>query len=190
MRNVLLTIALLGLFALCSPASANSIDFDGLPQGPLSMPYTEDGITVDVVTGKVPVSGPTVLVGTSDTVLHFDGGALRFDMGGSAFDALGIDFGFIGYPDTNLELITSGGHTKVLPTTAGYTTVSLMGDAHFAGITYFDVYDPTNAACVEIDWVQMRPAQQGDIPEPGTALLIACGLLGLAGVAYRRRVRA
>ena len=187
MRHLPVTLTFLCLFLACSTASAASIGFDGLPAGPLTLPYTENGITVDAVSGQAPVSGPTVLVGATDTVIHFDGGALRFDMGGAAFDALGIDFGFVGWPDTNLELITSDGYTKVLPTTVGGTTVDLTADANFLGIAYFDVYDPTGYACVEIDWVNTRLRPQGDVPEPGTALLIACGLLGLAGVARRRR---
>lgn len=190
MRGVILSI--LGVLATAGFSTAGLMSFESFPgngSGTITLPYTEDGITMDSLTTPTWV-GYSMVEPEDHNVVHFDGGTIGFDMGGASFDLTAIDFDFVGVPATALEVTSSKGYTVVLPETEGVLgTYFFDSYSGFSGITSFAVYDPSTYACIEFDWIGTNGdiGEVNPIPEPATMLLFGTGVVGLAGYRLRRK---
>ena len=175
-------------------ASAALIDFQPLEHvdgfiGSHGQLYIEDGfqITGEALstfgTTEVRYTGSTALfsnVGDSDIVLSKDGGG-TFDLISIVLSDLDANFNFS--QDTSVTFIRDGGHSQAFTLDEDvFTSQTFFFDAGFQGST-------------TVTWTQADDGHQFDdiqvaltsVPIPAAAWLFGSGLLGLVGMARRKK---
>ena len=178
------TVSFAGAFVGQTVTGVNPRTLTGNPTGPLALNTTvQTRIVGDGANPTSPVlSGDPIFNGPISVLFSRDVGAVGLD--GGFFDAIG---------GTSIRAFRRDG------TTIGTVTNAALGIEFFglastsgediAGISFFITgNEPAGFAIDNLTFGSRRVVNV--VPEPSTYALMATGLVGMAGVARRRRTRA